>query len=309
MNPKKIILVDNNKYFRRGLRDVLLQFENIDIVADFSNGFEFLDAIKNIEADIVFLDIHMPGIDGISTTKQALKINPDLKIIAFSSFENLKYIEEMFLAGAKGYLSKCRDNYKIINEIINNKNQKWFFSEEIKSIIYKNPQKFKIMETKKILIVDDDVDVITILQTILENENYEVITANDKNEGLRKAKTLKPDLAILDVMMTTHYEGFEMAKELALDKAFRNMPVLIQSSIDVLVTSDSNIQGMAHEFRKDPSYKELQVLLIRDILSGKSGIDYRTEGGLSIWLPIDGFIRKPVDAKIILPEIKKHLNK
>ena len=114
-------------------------------------------------------------------------------------------------------------------------------------------------------------------------------------------------MAILDVMMTTHYEGFEMAKELATDKAFNHMPVLIQSSIDILKTNNSNVQGMAHEFRKDPSYKELQVLLIQEEINGKAGIDYRAEDGKSIWLPIDGFIRKPVDAQVIIPEVKKHL--
>ncbi|MCF8296198.1 MAG: response regulator [Saprospiraceae bacterium] len=307
MNPTKVILVDNNKYFRIGLRDVLLQFENVEIVAELTSGEEFLDTINTIEADLVFLDIQMSGIDGITAARQAMKTHPSLKIIAFSSFENIEYIEGMYNAGAKGYLSKFRDNYKVIEEIIMNPNGECFFSEEIKSIINKNPLKFKVMEKKKILIVDDDVDVITILQTILEKEHYEVFTANDKNEGLEKARTLKPDLAILDVMMTTHYEGFEMAKELALDKAFKNMPVLIQSSIDVLKTNNSNVQGMAHEFRKDPSYKELQVLLIQEEFNGAAGIDYRAENGKSIWLPIDGFIKKPVDAAVILPEIRKHL--
>ena len=59
------------------------------------------------------------------------------------------------------------------------------------------------METKKILIVDDDIDVITIIETILKKEGYTVISANDKKEGMKKIREEKPDLAILDVMMTT----------------------------------------------------------------------------------------------------------
>ncbi len=61
------------------------------------------------------------------------------------------------------------------------------------------------MKTKKVLIVDDDIDVITVVETILTHEGYEVISANNKKEGMEKIRSEKPDLAILDVMMTTHY--------------------------------------------------------------------------------------------------------
>lgn len=81
------------------------------------------------------------------------------------------------------------------------------------------------METKKILIVDDDIDVITIIQTILQKEGYKVIAANDKIEGMKKIREEKPDMAILDVMMTTRYEGFELAKEITDDPQLSKMPV------------------------------------------------------------------------------------
>lgn len=157
------------------------------------------------------------------------------------------------------------------------------------------------MKKSKILIVDDDVDVINVLQTILENEDYKVITANDKIEGLKKAKDEKPDVAILDVMMTTHYEGFEMAKELSETEELKGMPVLMQTSIDVIETTKPSVQAMAREFRQDPKYTELQVILLKDVVTGKAGIDYRTEDGRSIWLPVNGFLRKPVDSSKILP--------
>ncbi len=163
------------------------------------------------------------------------------------------------------------------------------------------------MKTEKILIVDDDVDVINVIQTILEHEGYEVISANDKKEGLEKAKQEQPDLAILDVMMTTHFEGFELAKELTSDPAFNKMPVVMQTSIEVLTTTNASVQAMAREFRLDPKYKELQVILIKDVTSGNAGIDYLSEEGKSVFIHIDGFIRKPVDSSLLLPEIKRLL--
>lgn len=163
------------------------------------------------------------------------------------------------------------------------------------------------MEKKKILVVDDDVDVVAVLQTILENEGYKVIVAHNKVDGVRKAVEEMPALAILDVMMTTHFEGFELAKELFENKVTKSIPRLMQTSIDVLETNSPDVISMAREFRKKPDYKELEVLLIEDPKTKKAGIDYRTREGDNIWVPVDGFLSKPVDSKKLLPEIERLL--
>ncbi len=161
---------------------------------------------------------------------------------------------------------------------------------------------------KKILIVEDDIDVINVMKSILTKEGYEVATAMNKNEGLEKLRSEKPDLAILDVMMTTHYEGFELAQEILNNPEFKDTPFLIQSSIDVLVTSKASVRDMAREYRKDPNFKDLQVLLVKNITDGSAGIDYKDEEGKSHWFPVHGFIRKPVDAQKLLEEIEKHIS-
>lgn len=165
------------------------------------------------------------------------------------------------------------------------------------------------MHTQKILVVDDDIDILDVMKTILENEGYEVITAGGKEEGMELAKSEMPDLAILDVMMTTHYEGFEMAEDMVNDPGLKNMPILMHTSIDVLTTSKDSVREMAREFRQDPKYKELQVILVKDIVSGKAGIDYRTENGKTVWVPVGGFLKKPVDPEKLLLEIKSLLGK
>ncbi|MEZ5083118.1 MAG: response regulator [Bacteroidales bacterium] len=165
------------------------------------------------------------------------------------------------------------------------------------------------MNTQKILIVDDDVDIVNVISTILENEGMKVFSANNKEEGIKLAKEINPDLAILDVMMTTHYEGFELAEALINDPFFKSMPILMQTSIEVFTTTKESVREMAREFRQDPKYKELQVILMKDIVTGKAGIDYRNDDGKTIWLPVDGFMTKPVDSKKLLPAIKELLAK
>ena len=158
-----------------------------------------------------------------------------------------------------------------------------------------------------ILLVDDDVDVIAIVETILENEGYEVITALNKDEGLRKARKEKPDLAILDVMMTTHYEGFELAETFVNDKQFSAMPVMMQTSIEVFESSEDDVMNFARYYRDKVNTDEMDVLLVQDYKSGKAGVDYRDSSGGIHWIPVDGFIRKPVSAKSLLENVRRFL--
>ncbi len=164
------------------------------------------------------------------------------------------------------------------------------------------------METKKkILIVDDDIDVITVAETILTKEGYEVISASGKDEGIEKLKSEKPDLAILDVMMTTHYEGFELATEITQNPELKNIPFLMQTSIDVLTTTKASVQDMAREFRRDSNFADLNVLLVKNVSDGTAGIDYKADDGTSVFFPVGGFLTKPIDGTKLKSEIAKLL--
>lgn len=163
------------------------------------------------------------------------------------------------------------------------------------------------MNKKKILVVDDEADVRDALSSILEAEGYKVITSDNKNEALKLAKAALPDLAILDVMMASYYEGFELAKELVNDHECKNIPILLITSIEVFTTNDASVGEMATQFRQDPNFRRLQVILVKDHVTGKAGIDYRTESGKSVWVPVSGFLNKPVEPRKLIHEVKSLL--
>jgi hypothetical protein len=81
----------------------------------------------------------------------------------------------------------------------------------------------------------------------------------------------------------------------------------MQTSIDVLTTTKPDVQAMAREFRKSPGFKDLHVILVKDINTDSAGVDYLAEDGTSVWFPVDGFIKKPVEAKKVIPEVKRIL--
>jgi CheY-like chemotaxis protein len=89
----------------------------------------------------------------------------------------------------------------------------------------------------KILIIDDDPDIVTAVSLTLENAGHQVISAYSGKDGLKKVKTAHPELIILDVMMETHTEGFQLALKLHSPdpasemKQFKDIPILMLTAI------------------------------------------------------------------------------
>ena len=86
------------------------------------------------------------------------------------------------------------------------------------------------MKKKKILIVDDELDMRTFLSTLLETTGYKPVVATDGLEGVRKARQIEPDLIIMDVMMPKE-GGIQMYRDLRLDHELKDIPVIMLSGI------------------------------------------------------------------------------
>ena len=106
---RRIILVDDHSLFRNGLRGLLDRCAGCRVVGEAGSGEEFLALLDDVEADIVFMDFAMPGLDGAQTTERALARRPDLRIITLSMFGEESYYSRMVEAGAKGFLLKDSD--------------------------------------------------------------------------------------------------------------------------------------------------------------------------------------------------------
>ncbi len=101
----KLILVDDHKMFREGLRFALSQVEGIEVIGEADNGKAFLKLLESENPDVVLMDISMPLMDGAEATEEALKIKPGTKIIALSMFGDAEYYQKMVSKGVKGLLN------------------------------------------------------------------------------------------------------------------------------------------------------------------------------------------------------------
>jgi CheY-like chemotaxis protein len=140
--------------------------------------------------------------------------------------------------------------------------------------------------SKTILIVDDESDHITFLTTVLEENGYASISANDGVEGLEVLRREKPDLVLLDLMMPKK-SGISMFQELRKDENLSNIPVIV-------VTGVSEVTGV--DFRN---------FIYRQPLRDKDKFVETT--GLTEYTVPNGYVEKPVDPNELIKVIKEVL--
>ncbi len=122
----------------------------------------------------------------------------------------------------------------------------------------------------KILIIDDDVDLVEVMRLTLENANHEVIDAQNGTTGFDLLLSEQPDLIILDVMMTTVHEGFDVAQKIRNTPQIANKPIIMLSAI-------------GHE----------------------TGFKFQKDNGL---IPVDEFLEKPIMPDDLINIIKKYVS-
>ncbi len=122
---------------------------------------------------------------------------------------------------------------------------------------------------KKILMIDDDPEFVDATSNLLDAKGYDVVTAPNGKEGVEKAQKNKPNLILLDVMMTTKSEGFDVARELHKDESLRNTPV-------ILITGVRKEMNLPFGFEPDET-----------------------------WLPVERVLEKPVKPDVLLDAVSK----
>ena len=113
----KVILADDHRIFRKGLKSLLSEKKNIEVLAEADNGDEALEATKKYKPEIVVMDIAMPKMDGIEATRQVREQFPDTEVVILSMHAKKAYIDQVLKVGAKGYVLKDSDEENLLSAI------------------------------------------------------------------------------------------------------------------------------------------------------------------------------------------------
>ncbi len=260
MKKTKILLVDDDPDFGAATRSVLEQ-AGYDVFLT-PTGKEGLEHARKDRPAVIVLDVMLPDINGFSVCRE-LKDDPDcvsIPIILLTSVSAQPggYTENIAKEHkADMYISKPVDSSKLL--------------DAIRRLLAKSGSQEKEKRQKaRILVVDDDPDLLESAKQVLVAHGYEVLTAKDGEEGLAKARFESPDLILLDVIMPGK-DGYTVCYELRKSAQTRPIPIIMLTAIGQQLS--------------------------------------RPEYGMDIAIDhlADDYISKPFDTQTFLKKIEKHL--
>lgn len=117
MGKTQVMLVDDHDVVRTGLRGLLAIEPDLEVIGEAVNGFEAIEALRDIRPNVVLMDLTMPVMNGLEATRIISKRYPDCLILALTAHEDKEYFFEMLAAGAKGYITKQAASEELVAAI------------------------------------------------------------------------------------------------------------------------------------------------------------------------------------------------
>jgi len=136
MEKIKVLIVEDRDIIRDSLKLSLQKYDNIIIAGEASDGWEAVSSVKQMDYDVVLMDINMPNMNGVEATIAIKNINPAVEILAHSFFLNSERVFDMINAGAKGIIKKGESSSVYAEALKTVANGTIYLSEEIHYSVY-----------------------------------------------------------------------------------------------------------------------------------------------------------------------------
>ena len=134
----RVMIADDHNMFVEGVESILYGIDNIQVVAKCYTGLEVFEKLATTPADVILLDINLPGMNGIEVCQKLNKEYPDVKVLALSMHNEESYVTEILKYGAQGYILKNTGKKELIHAIETIQNGQSYFSEEVTETIMKS---------------------------------------------------------------------------------------------------------------------------------------------------------------------------
>jgi DNA-binding NarL/FixJ family response regulator len=136
MSPIQLLLVDDHRLILNGIRAMLSDVEDIQVIGEATNAQEAIAFVESHEElDVILMDIKMPGKNGIEATREILAFRPGVKVIALTMFEDDEFITNMLHVGATGYVLKHTSKSELVNAIRKVSNGEPYYSHDVAKIV------------------------------------------------------------------------------------------------------------------------------------------------------------------------------
>ena len=175
MKRIKVVIADDHQIVLDGLKAIINDQEEFELIADVSNGKLALEIVENIDIDVVMLDIDMPVMNGIEDTKLIKSVKPEVKILILSMHHEKNLIKNLIKCGVDGYILKNTDKNELIKAINTIHNGDKYFDEDVKASLDNNDHLEKSKFLKEDGLCELTTREIEILKLIAEgNSNKQI---------------------------------------------------------------------------------------------------------------------------------------
>jgi DNA-binding NarL/FixJ family response regulator len=195
MTKIKIILVDDHRIFRDGIKSLLSDEDYVEIIGDVSGGDELLELLEKVTPDIIIIDITLQGLSGIDISKELASLYPDIKIMVLSMHTKEEFVINAINAGIKGYLSKDTSREELLEAIKTIYDGGEYFSKLISDIFLKSYiNKFKteqhFIENKEL--TKRELELLKLFATGLSNKEVaDKLCISSKTVDCHKSNIMK----------------------------------------------------------------------------------------------------------------------
>jgi DNA-binding NarL/FixJ family response regulator len=135
MPALRVLIADDHEIVRQGLRSMLEAQRECQVVGEAGDGRQAVTLTKELNPDVVILDIGMPTLNGLEATRQILKIRPQTKVLILTMHESDSVIREVLDAGARGYILKTDAGRDLVTAVDSLRRNKTFFTSRVSQMI------------------------------------------------------------------------------------------------------------------------------------------------------------------------------
>src|SRR6187551_2462606 len=151
LDPIKVLIADDHVLYRAGVKTSLSAKKDIKVIAEADNGMHLLNLLKNVQVDVILLDIQMPIMDGIATLPEIKKISPHTKVIMLTFMEDNSMITKLMELGANSYLAKTSDSEIIYEAIKTCFNQEYYFNSMTNKALLANLKQRNVVAPQQMI--------------------------------------------------------------------------------------------------------------------------------------------------------------